>query len=76
MEYYPHKGYYPVHFSWAMEYFLRPQKAVLQIQPLDWGGGGVQMRAWKWITANLIPLLEKQFRVHILMVYYLHKRKT
>lgn len=63
-------------FSGPWSILLRPQKAVLQIQPLDRGGGRVQMRAWKWITANLIPLLEKQFRVHILMVYYLHKRKT
>lgn len=36
----------------------------------------VQMRDWKWITLSLIPLLKKSFHVHILVVYYLHKRKT
>lgn len=37
-------------------------------------GAGVQMRAWVQIT--LILLLEKQFHMHILIVYYLQKRKT
>lgn len=36
----------------------------------------VLMRAWKWITTNLILLLEKKSCVHILMVYYLHQEKN